>query len=563
MPGTRKVTDIILGAPLDPFSKETRRHVVLVAFLAWIGLGADGLSSSCYGPEEAFLALGDHRHLGLYLAIATAITVFIIAVAYNQVIELFPSGGGGYKVATSLIGPYAGLVSGAALIVDYMLTISISIASGVDAVFSFLPLSTQIAKLEVEIALVVLLLVLNLRGMRESIKVLLPIFLGFFITHAIVIFLGIGMHADRIPDLVPNTLNHTSQLTQQMGWVFVVSLFLRAYSLGGGTYTGIEAVSNNVQSLAEPRVLTGKWTMFYMAVSPSFPAGGIILLYLLWNVQPEEGQTLNAVTFRAILESIGWPSPVAQDAVLLVVLALEGGLLLVAANTGFLGGPAVLANMAADSLVAHQYRYLSTRLVTQRRLLLMGLAAFGILIVTGGSVALLVVLYSINVFLTFSLSLLGLCIYWWRVRRSDRRWLHRIALSLVGLMVTVGILLVTLVEKFTEGGWMTVGITGVVIGFCLLNHAHYASIKRKLQTADEALGWIEYSPLANPPPLDPARHTAVFVVGSSRSGGIYALQWVRREFPGHFHNFVFMNVRTVDAQSYGGQEDFDRMQEQA
>jgi hypothetical protein len=106
---------------------------------------------------------------------------------------------------------------------------------------------------------------------------------------------------------------------------------------------------------------------------------------------------------------------------------LEGGLLLVAANTGFLGGPAVLANMAADSWVPHQYRYLSTRLVTQRGILLMGLAAFGILLVTGGSVALLVVLYSINVFLTFSLSLLRLCIYWWRVRESDRRWPYRLA----------------------------------------------------------------------------------------------------------------------------------------
>src|SRR5439155_16789563 len=300
--------------------------------------------------------------LGLYLAIATAVTVFIIAVAYNQVIELFPSGGGGYKVATSLIGPYAGLVSGAALIVDYMLTIAISVASGVDAVFSFLPRDIQHLKLGVEITMVVLLLVLNLRGMRESIKVLLPIFLGFFFSHAIVILLGIGMHADRTPDLIPNTLSETKQLAQQLGWVFVASLFLRAYSLGGGTYTGIEAVSNNIQSLAEPRVTTGKWTMFYMAVSLSFTAGGIILLYLLWHVAPVEGQTLNAVTFRAILASTGWESPIVQDGLLWAVLALEGGLLLVAANTGFLGGPAVLANMAADSWVPHQYRYLSTRL---------------------------------------------------------------------------------------------------------------------------------------------------------------------------------------------------------
>ena len=146
--------------------------------------------------------------------------------------------------------------------------------------------------------------------------------------------------------------------------------------------------------------------MFYMALSLSFTAGGIILLYLLWHVVPVEGQTLNAVTFRAILASTGWQSPIVQDSLLWVVLALEGGLLLVAANTGFLGGPAVLANMAADSWVPHQYRYLSTRLVTQRGIQLMGLAAFGILVVTGGRVALLVVLYSINVFLTFSLSLL-------------------------------------------------------------------------------------------------------------------------------------------------------------
>jgi len=561
VPGTKKITDVIFGAPLDPFSKETKRHIALVAFLAWIGLGADGLSSSCYGPEEAFLALGEHRHLGLYMAVATAVTVFIIAVAYNQVIELFPSGGGGYKVATNLIGPYTGLVSGAALIVDYMLTIAISVASGVDAVFSLLPLRAQPYKLTTELGMVMLLLILNLRGMRESIKVLLPIFLGFFITHAALIVFGIRLHADRLPGLVPETIAETGRLAQQLGWVFVASLFLRAYSLGGGTYTGIEAVSNNVQSLAEPRVSTGKWTMFYMATSLSFTAGGIIILYLLWDARPTEGQTLNAVAFRAILESaLQNPSTVA--ATLWIVLALEGGLLFVAANTGFLGGPAVLANMAADSWVPHQYRYLSSRLVTQRGILLMGLAAIGILAVTGGSVALLVVLYSINVFLTFSLSLLGLCFYWWRARRTDRRWLLRIALSFLGLAVTAGILAVTTVEKFAEGGFMTLLITGVVIGFCILNHAHYAKIRRKLRQADEVLAW-EYPSVPNPPVTDPKEPTAVFVVGSCRSGGIYALDWVRREFPNHFRNFVFMNARTVDAKSYGGSEELEQVRRQA
>ncbi len=563
MPHTQKITEALFGARLDPFDQRTRKHVTLVAFLAWVGLGADGLSSSCYGPEEAFLALGTHTHLALYMAIATALTVFIIAVAYNQVIELFPTGGGGYKVASKLIGPYTGLVSGAALIVDYMLTIAISIASGVDAVFSLLPVAAQTFKLASEIGLVLLLLVLNMRGMQESIKILLPIFLGFVVAHVLLIVYGVFFHADSLPGLIPDTLKQTGELTQEMGWVFVASLFLRAYSLGGGTYTGIEAVSNNVQSLVEPRVKTGKWTMFYMALSLSFTAGGIILLYLLWHVQPVEGQTLNAVTFRAIIESLGWHNPALESGTLWLVLALEGGLLFVAANTGFLGGPAVLANMASDSWVPHQYRYLSTRLVTQRGILLMGLCALGILVLTGGAVAVLVVLYSINVFLTFSLSLLGLCIYWWRHRKEDKRWPHRLGLSLLGFIVTFGILLVTLTEKFTEGGWMTILITGVVIAFCLFNHAHYLAIRRKIHAADEALSWLDYPDVANPPQIDPTRPTAVFAVGSSRSGGVHALHWVRHEFPEHFQNFVFMNARAVDAQSYGGSQNLEQAKQKA
>src|SRR5712664_3992691 len=138
-----KLRTLVIGAPLDPLSQSTRQHIALAAFLAWVGLGADGLSSSAYGPEETFRALGTHTHLGLYLAIATAVTVFVIALAYNQVIELFPTGGGGYRVATKLVGPYLGLASGCALVLDYVLTIAISIASGVDALASFLPLGFQ------------------------------------------------------------------------------------------------------------------------------------------------------------------------------------------------------------------------------------------------------------------------------------------------------------------------------------------------------------------------------------------------------------------------------------
>jgi amino acid transporter len=553
-----KLRTLVIGAPLDPLSQSTRQHIALAAFLAWVGLGADGLSSSAYGPEEAFRALGAHTHLGLYLALATAATVFIISLAYNQVIELFPTGGGGYRVATSLIGPRAGLVSGAALIVDYVLTIAISVASGVDALFSLIPAGAAPFKLGTELALVALLLVMNLRGMKESIRILLPIFVGFFVTHAILIVYGILGHSEGLTFVVPNALGETRQLAHDIGWVAAVSLFLRAYSLGGGTYTGIEAVSNNVQTLREPVVRTGKLTMFYMATSLAFTAGGIILLYLLWKAKPVDGQTLNAVVFGTIIDSIGLPAFFNHTA-LLVVLISEAGLLFVAANTGFLGGPQVLSNMAGDSWLPHQFRHLSTRLVTQNGIVIMGLAALVILLWSRGKVDLLVVLYSINVFLTFTLSLLGLCIYWWRARNTDGRWMHRLAFSALGLAVTSSILAVTVVEKFGEGGWVTVLITSIVIGVCLAIHRHYDSVKMRLREVDEIFTAAQSPKCANPPPIIPEAPTAVFMVGSSRGGGIHTVLWVQRLFPNNFKNFVFISAKAVDAQSYGGDEQIAKM----
>ncbi len=552
MPFVDKLGEVFIGKPRDPLHPETRHNMALVAFLAWIGLGADGLSSACYGPEEAFLALGQYTHFGLYLAAATFLTLFIIALAYNQVIELFPSGGGGYKVATQLLGSKAGLVSGSALLVDYILTIAISIAAGVDALFSLLPPSAQPYKLTAEMAFGIVLIVLNLRGMKESIQILLPIFLGFFLTHTFLILYGVIAHAEGLPHLIPDTLNETQQLTDHMGWAFAISLFLRASSLGGGTYTGLEAVSNNVNMLSEPRVRTGTYTMLYMAGSLSFTAGGVILLYLLWNAQPVAHQTLNAVTFNAIIGS--WNlDPAFGHGLLAVVLLLEAGLLFVAANTGFLGGPTVLANMAVDSWVPRQFRNLSGRLVTQNGIFLMGLGAIGILIWTQGDVSVLVVLYSINVFITFSLSLLGLCKHWWESRYDEAHWKSRLLLALLGFLLTGGILVVTVVEKFTEGGWLTLLITSLFVGVCALIKSHYEQVRQQLRTIDALYAprpsWGEDLP---EPPLNPEQTTVIFLVGKNRGLGMYALKWLNEVFTGHFKNFIFVSVGEVDAESYGG-----------
>src|SRR5262249_13426783 len=133
----KRVRTLVLGKALSPHDHAVFHHLSLIAFFAWVGLGADGLSSSCYGPEEAFLALGSHQYLSIFVALASALTVFVISASYSQIIELFPTGGGGYLVASKLLSPSVGMVSGCALLIDYVLTISISIAAGADALFSF------------------------------------------------------------------------------------------------------------------------------------------------------------------------------------------------------------------------------------------------------------------------------------------------------------------------------------------------------------------------------------------------------------------------------------------
>ncbi|MEK7289913.1 MAG: amino acid transporter, partial [Planctomycetota bacterium] len=147
MPLARRLKNLIIGDARSPHDKTIFHKLSLIAFFAWIGLGADGISSSCYGPEEAFRALQEYPYLSIFVALGSVLTIFVISSSYSQIIELFPSGGGGYLVASKLLSPTFGMFSGCALIIDYVLTIAVSIASGTDAIFSFLPVEWHTYKL--------------------------------------------------------------------------------------------------------------------------------------------------------------------------------------------------------------------------------------------------------------------------------------------------------------------------------------------------------------------------------------------------------------------------------
>jgi amino acid transporter len=553
---------LLYGKPRDVEDARTFHSISLVALLAWVGLGADGLSSSAYGPDEAFRALGTHTYLAVALAGATAVTVLVISVAYSQIIRRFPYGGGGYVVATELLGPRWGVLSGSALLVDYVLTISVSIASGADQVFSVLPPEAVRWKLLLEGAVILLLVVLNLRGVRESVTVLAPIFGLFLLTHAFMIVAGLGAHAARVPQVAEEVSHGFQRGLGTLGAAGMFAVFLRAYSMGAGTYTGIEAVSNGLQIMREPKVVTGRRTMALMAASLAITASGILVLYLLFDVRPVEGKTMNA----ALLEAFAGHWTIGGVRVgygyVVLTLAAEAALLFVAAQAGFLDGPRVMSSMAADSWLPHRFAQLSSRLTISDGVLLMGGAAIATLVYTRGNLVALVTMYSINVFVTFSLSQLGMLRYWVRHRRRPG-FKRGLTIHGVAFALCAGILVGILYEKFAIGGWVTVVVTSVMIATCFLIRRHYRSVQANLSRLDTIMSALPTHTPDTAPSLEPRQPTAVLLVGGYGGIGVHALLTIQRLFPGHYCNFVFASVAVIDAATMKGLDEVERARSEA
>jgi amino acid transporter len=577
-----KVRTFLFGPAKDIHDHETFHSLSLVAMLAWVGLGADGLSSSAYGPDEAFRQLtknGDHTSLAVGLAIGTALTVFIISYAYSRIIEHFPSGGGGYVVATKLLGPRFGVISGSALLVDYVLTITTSVAAGGDAIFSMIPrawfgdAATRLAetdigtwsdpvqrvKLVLEVSACGLLTILNIRGVKESVLAILPVFMLFVVTHSLVLLIVLGGHLGDVTTVATEThVNYRQTLTSMGTWATLL-LFIRAYSLGGGTYTGIEAVSNGVQIMREPKVRTAKRTMVLMASSLAITAGGIILSYLLVHAYPEEGKTMNAVLLERVAS--GWHIGGFNFGYWFILVALlsEAGLLVIAAQAGFVDGPRVMANMAVDSWMPHRFAALSERLSMQNGVLIMGGTSIAALFYTHGDVSRLVVMYSINVFLTFSLSEFGMSRFWIRHRKEHEDWYHHLPVHLTGLTLCLTILVVTCFEKFGEGGWLTLVITGLLVLTCFSIKRHYgrvvAAIRRLDDDLPDPLRGADAKPDGAAGPkstIDPRQPVAILFVGGYGGLGRHALMTLLRMFPGHFKGVVFCSIAILDSGNFKG-----------
>ena len=563
MESTRKgnwVKNVVIGKARDLGDHSIFHQMSLVAVLAWVGLGADGLSSSCYGPEETMKALIHHPALAMFVALACVATIAIICVSYSQIIELFPGGGGGYLVASKLLSPSAGVVSGCALMVDYVLTIALSIAAGADALFSVLPQEWLPWKLTVALSATLVLTVLNLRGVKESVVVWAPIFFLFLATHGFAILYGFCTHIGSLPEIVVATKNDVFAAHAELGWWKVIALLLTAYSLGAGSYTGIEAVSNGLPILREPRVATGKRTMLYMGVSLALMVGGLLLMYQLYHTLPQTGVTLNAILFGQITS--GWPHWLSAGFVWASMFS-AAALLFIAAQTGFLDGPRVLSNMALDRWFPTRFATLSDRFVAQNGIVLMGAASLVLIWGSHGSVDFLVVLYSINVFVTFSLSQLGMVVHWKNEHEDEPKWRRKLAINLLGFLLTATILVSLSIIKFHEGGWITILVTGSLIAVAFLIKRHYNHAREQLTRLDElveAFSIRDDAEKCAAPVCNPQAKTAVVFVNGFNGLGVHTVMGIQRMFPGVFKNFVFAEIGVVDAGNFKGAEELGNLQ---
>jgi hypothetical protein len=317
--------------------------------------------------------------------------------------------------------------------------------------------------------------------------------------------------------------------------------------------------------MREPKVRTAKHTMSLMATSLAVTAGGIVLAYLLVHAMPADDKTMNAVLLERVTSSWHVGAWKAGNTFTTVALASEAGLLLIAAQAGFVDGPRVMANMAVDSWLPHRFAALSERLSMQNGVVLMSGASLAALVYTHGNVESLVVMYSINVFLTFSLSNLGMTHFWLKHRREHPDWYRHLPVHLVGLALCVTILVVTVLEKFTAGGWLTLLVTGVLVAVCFWVRSHYRRVVEAIRRLDVELPdpLVETEDVAKPSvanldeaasegEIDRKGPVAALFVGGYGGLGRHALLTLIRMFSGHFKGVVFCSVAVIDSGNFKG-----------
>ena len=453
---------LIFGPPLATAEAEGERLNRSQAIGAF---GLDALSSVAYGPDEILYVLLLAGTVGtrLDLPIALAITALlaIVAVSYRQTIFAYPRGGGSYTVARENLGAGAGLVAAAALMVDYLTTVAVSVTAGVQAIVAFVPALDE-HRVLASVAAIVLLMLINLRGVREAgTAFIIPTYafigsLGLLVT--------VGLVRVALGD-VPAPV-HPEPAAIEGLTLFVI---LRAFAGGCTAMTGVEAIANGVPAFRKPEQKNAAATLILLAVVLASLFLGVAYLGRVIGAVPSDESNIVA----QIGETFAGGTP------LYYLVQLSASLvLLLAANTSFNGFPRLAAIMAEDDYFPHQFSHRGIRLAYSNGINVIGLLAIVLVVVFGGSTHALIPLFAVGVFLCFTLSQTGMVLHWWRSR--DPGWAWKLAVNGGGALATALVTLVVIATKFTQGAWIVLLLVPLIVLAFVVIHRHYQEIRSEL-----------------------------------------------------------------------------------
>ncbi|GAC1356473.1 MAG: APC family permease [Ktedonobacteraceae bacterium] len=498
-PGLLKATDVILAPPKGssrllyyvkraligaPIASSQAEHERLTNIKALAVLSSDAISSVAYATEAcmAVLILAGLAALNLVLPVSIAIVVLlaIVAISYRQTIPAYPNGGGSYIVAKDNLGNLAGLIAAASLLIDYVLTVSVSVASGVQNLAS-IPLFAGLTQghngVLLDVALVVIITVVNLRGVRESGSIFAIPTYFFIITALVMIFFGLGRAY--LFDHQPFLAAFHTPGNQRVLPVEGVSLFLilRAFASGCSAMTGVEAISNGVPAFKKPETKNARTTLTWMAIILGTLFVGIMLLTLTYGIAPDPSgqQTVIAQIAQRVFQGpLSFMFPVLQVAILLI--------LTLAANTSYADFPRLASLLARDNFLPHQFAFRGDRLAFTIGIVFLAVLASLLLIVFNGDTNHLIDLYAVGVFMSFTLSQGGMVRHWWRLRKEQRSWLRSAIINGTGALTTALVAIIIAVTKFQSGAWIVVVLIPLLVLMFLGIHTHYKNIERERTT---------------------------------------------------------------------------------
>ncbi|MDT6276961.1 APC family permease [Enterococcus faecium] len=458
---------LLVGKPLK--SAENDEHK-LTRFAALALLSSDALSSIAYGTEQIVVVLVALSAAAIWYSLPIAAFVIILLISltlsYRQIIHAYPHGGGAYVVSSENLGKNAGLISGGSLLNDYMLTVAVSVSAGAEAITSAVPAlyGHQVA---ISVTIVLLLMMLNLRGLRESASFLLFPVYTFILVISLLIVVGLY---NIVTGAVP--LQATALPGAAVPGVSI-ALILRAFSSGSSSLTGVEAISNAVPFFKKPRAKNAAATLTMMALILGFFFVGITFINYWYGIVPEKEVT--------VLSQIG--KAVFGHGILYYVLQFATALILaVAANTGFSAFPVLAYNLAKDKFMPHMYQDRGDRLGYSNGIITLALGSIVLLFIFHGSTERLIPLYSIGVFIPFALSQTGMVVKW---KKEGKRWLSKSIANITGAFISYAIIAILFVYRLGDI-WPFFIIMPIVMFIFYKIHDHYKKVAEQLRLENDA-----------------------------------------------------------------------------